>query len=160
MNEVKDSYKLYKCETCGNQISGITKMQQGKPSSLIWSRYGLCSPGCLAPESTRLKKEDLIVKNVPVPDNGNNSISHLNRFENQPDKISPGYVTDHKINIKKKHPWQKFIASGKLIGGLAFLTGLFFYYTEFIEGALICLGFGIIGIVLCRIGVWKKCRVR
>ena len=160
MNQVKDSYKLYKCETCGNQISGSTKTQQEKPSSIIWARYGLCSAGCLAPDPN-LRKENLIINNGPPgPDNGNNGISQLNGFNKQSNDISPGKVADHEINISKKHAWQKIITSGKVIGGLAFLAGLIFYYAEFIVGALICLGFGIIGIILCRIGVWKKCRVR
>lgn len=158
MSQVKDLYKLYKCEICGNQISGITKIQQSKPSSLLWTRYGLCSPGCLAPEA-KLRKGDIIQKQEVGTDSGNINLTQVSRFENQFNDVS-AKVSDVDIMVNKKNIWHRVIACGKITGGIAFATGLFFYYTEFVMGALICLAFGILSIVLCRIGVWKKCRVR
>lgn len=159
MNQVKDSYKLYKCETCGNQISAITKQQQNSPSSLLWSRYGLCSPGCLATES-KLRKEDVTLEKGVRQDRGRDNISQLNRFENQSNDAGSERGPDVDIMFTKKNSWQRVISCGKIGGGLAFATGLIFYYSDFITGAFICLAFGILCIVLCRIGVWNKCRIK
>lgn len=159
MNQVKDSYKLYKCETCGNQISGITKHQQSSPSSLLWSKYGLCSPGCLATES-KLRREDVTLKNGVARDNGIASVSQLNRFEYKSNDVSSGRGSDVDIMSTKKKSWQRLISCGKISGGLALATGLIFYYSDLITGAFICLALGILSIALCRLGVWKKCRIR
>lgn len=160
MSTKNNPYTMYKCETCGNKITGITKNLQSEPTSLIWARYGLCSAGCMAHPST-LRKEKKMEQQLHA-DNSNNNISAAQerRFDDQSTENVSWKSTEPELKDKKILPWQRMMSKGKILGGIGLTTGIILYYNEIVYGALACLILIIVGIVLCRIGVWKKCRIR
>ncbi len=160
MSNKHDPYTMYKCETCGNKITGITKNQQSDPSSAIWARYGLCSAGCMAHTSI-LRKDKKIEQQIHT-DNSNINIgtAQERRFDDQSSGERSKQRTILELKDKKILTWQRMISRGKILGGIGLTAGIILYYNEIVYGALACLVLVVVGIVLCRIGVWKKCRIR
>ncbi len=160
MNQYKNLPRLYKCESCGNEISGITKLEQSNPSSKIWARYGLCSAGCMAHTPT-LRVEE-IRENLKSVESANYIADRkqIRGFDSQVTNEKSITGTSSGFRKNKILTWQRCITRGKLLAGIGLTAGIILYYNEIVYGAMAFLILVVIGIVLCRIGVWKKCRVK
>jgi len=153
----KHSSDKYKCDYCSNDISILTKRLQEHPTSSLWIKHGQCCAACISPNEISdinklgLKRDDNSKspeERRPLPGNHNtNILIGLNRAS----KI------EQTAKEKVRKTIQRSITIGRIIGSTGLAAGFIFFYYEYFTFAIICLVAGISGILLCRLGIWKKC---
>jgi len=160
--EMKNSSSIsYKCDFCNEGISMLTKKLQQHPTSQLWLKHGQCCAVCTAATKniTGIKKEVITRQDhnkssresiSKSGDHNTNIILALNRASE----------IEEEAEFKIRRRAQRSITTGKTIASIGLAAGFIFFYYEYFTVALIGLITFIGGIVLCRLGVWKKCRTR
>ncbi|MBN1388918.1 MAG: hypothetical protein JW965_10755 [Bacteroidales bacterium] len=158
--EMNDSFtKIYKCDYCNNGISLLIKKLQEHPTSNIWLRYGRCCAACIATEEIKGIDKELLNGEDP------NKSSHENVFKSGDHNTNILYSLTRAVEIedetrlKNRKKATRAITAGNIVTSVSLLAGLIFFYYEYFTFALVALIIVIAGIVLCRLGVVKKCRI-
>ncbi len=148
----------YKCDFCSNDISILTKKLQEHPTSSLWMKHGQCCAACISPkEITGIDKLGLMKDNNSRSSERRKSLpgSHNTNILIGLSRASRIELTA-KEKVRKKI--QRSITVGRIIGSTGLAAGFIFFYYEYFTIAIICLVLCISGIVLCRLGIWKRCR--
>ena len=159
---MKESYSIsYKCDFCNEDISMLTKKLQQHPTSQLWLKHGQCCAACTAATEniTGIKKEVITrqdqnkssLKSIVQSGDHNTNIIHA---------LTRASEIEEEAGFKIRKRVQRLITTGKTIGSIGLAAGFIFFYYEYFTVALIGLITFIGGIILCRLGVWKKCRIK
>ena len=148
--ELTDSYaKKYKCDYCSNEISVLTLKLQNDPSSDKWRKHGLCSASCSGhyhtPEAYSVQPGEAGIPAEEITSDFDSSAFANEEFHNMSRRIESS---------------KRLIISGKYIAAAGVLTSFILFYSDHEIWAISGLTIVLIGIFLCRLGVWKKCRVK
>ena len=153
------SAEKFKCEYCDSDISLLTKKLQQHPTSQLWLRHGQCCAACKsARETNGINNKELISiqdfdkifnNNALKPEDHNTNLIHtLTRDSEIEDEA--------KLNMRI---WaRKMIRAGNIIATLSLVASFLLFYNEYFYQAIAALIVAVLGIVICRLGVWKKCR--
>ena len=156
----KELGNMCTCDICGNEISKITQTQQTRSSAQKWSKYGLCSVACSSKTDVLRKlTESDSIKNPRNKFYGK-SFLQIKRFANQDYRAGVSTVKNYEFSKKVNKYCDLIIFIGKLIAIISLFVGFYLFYSESFVGALISLIPIVTGIILYRLGVWRKCKTR
>lgn len=160
MEVQQNSPEIYKCEYCNNNISILTKKLQQHYTSNLWMKHGQCCAACIAPRDITGIDRSLL-----SPQINNNSKGQGNKLPGDHNtNIAMGFQKvseieeEHRMKVNENA--RRYMTAGNIIIFASLLTGFVFVYYEFFILAVVCSFLCLGGIFLCRLGVWKKCRIR
>lgn len=148
------------CDICGEEISKYAKLQQMRSSAQKWTKYGMCSVVCSADVGVLRKLDESNSVYNSRNEFNNKSLLQIKRFADQ--DYRSGIRTSQNIEVSKRNllTTERKIFIGKLLAIISLIIGLFLLYNELVIGALISLVPVLLGIVLCRLGIWEKCQIK
>jgi len=156
---VKNPQANHVCDHCNKDITSLTYKLQQHSSSHIWLKHGQCCAACVSSQDIRnnMDEQDLIIEDrkpyeEKIRETGNyrtNIFLALSRAADMEDNAG----------TKSKGKAKRFITTGKIIGATGISAGFVFLYYELFILSIIFFIVGIAGIILCRLGVWKQCRI-
>ncbi len=154
------SAENYKCEYCNNDISLLTLKLQQHPTSQLWLRHGQCCAACKSAgelEGVNNKESVAVLgRDKSFNDNGIQPEDSYNIIINTP--ASDGDIEDEaKLNMRKRAG--RTIKAGNIIASISLVACFLFFYNEYFFLSIASLIIAIAGIVLCRLAIWKKCRI-
>lgn len=154
------SAEKYKCEYCNNDISLLTLKLQQHPTSQLWLRHGQCCAACKSAgeiEGVNNKESVAVLgHDKSFNDNGLQPEVSNNILINAP--ASKGDIEDEaKLNMRKRA--RRTIKAGNIIASISLVACFLFFYYEYFFLSIASLIIAIAGIVLCRLAIWKKCRI-
>ena len=160
MSNMIETSNMSSCDICGKEVSKIVLHQQSRPSAKKWADYGLCSVGCAEPVRFIKNSGELKKLSISREEFYDVSLLQIQRLDLQDYGIGIRKLKHSKLHRKTLKTCERIILIGKVLAIVSLIIGLSFFYYEFFIGALISLIFILSGIIVCRLGVWEKCRIR
>ncbi|MDZ7737510.1 MAG: hypothetical protein U5K32_00260 [Bacteroidales bacterium] len=148
------------CKHCNNNIPSLTYRLQQHPTSSLWLKHGKCSAACISPNDIKavITLEDL---------NGTEKISHSETVVKKGNyrtnillALSRANDLEEKSVVNRLKKANRIIMAGRLIGATGISAALLLLFYEMFILSVIFSFLGVVGILICKYGMWKKYRIK
>lgn len=148
------------CNYCNNTIPPLTHKLQQHTTSSLWLKHGQCCAACIAPHDIKVVNEPIVIIDEDGKLNNEITLKKGTHRTNILLALSRVSHLEKMSAVKMLKRANRIILTGRLIGASGIAGALLFlYYEVFILSALFSF-LGVVGIVICKIGVWKKYRIK
>ncbi len=156
----ENSAEKYKCDYCDSDISLLTKKLQQHPTSHLWIRHGQC---CAACKSVGEINGINNIRSIAVQDfdksPNDNGMQSGDYNGNKTHSLAREAEIEDEVRLNIRKQARRTIRAGNIIASVSLVAAFLFFYYEYFHLAIAALIMAIAGVVLCRLGVWKKCRI-
>lgn len=158
--ETENSSDNHICNHCNNSIPPLTyKLQQHSTSSL-WMKHGQCCAACISPNDIEAVNKQAVLDNQEEKSYTEAAVKEGARRTNILLALSLAYDLEKKSGEKRLKRASRIIVAGRLIVATGIFASLLFLFYEMFTLSLISSFLGVVGIFICKLGRWKKHRIK
>ena len=160
MEFIDSSSPKSKCDFCNEEVSLLTKKLQKSPTAHRLEKFGLCSVSCTSHISRPADNDkETLNENSFYANRDRNADYQLGNIKYFYDSGSKGHIAI-RTDITKIEVGQRMIIIGKVLSAAGIIGAIILFYNDHAVLALSGLITLLIGVMVCRLGVWKKCRAK
>ena len=156
---VENSSDNHICNYCNNSIPPLTYKLQQHTTSSLWLKHGQCCAACVSPHDIKAVNEQVVIIKEDGKSYNETAVKKRTHRTNILLALSRAYDLEEKSGVNRLKRANRIIMAGRLTGATGIPAGvLFLFYGMFTLSAIFSF-LGVVGIVICKFGMWKRYRI-